>query len=247
MQLSKNFNALTATQMAEVDRLMVEEYHIELAQMMENAGRHLATLAYSQLSVAGLATSDGNVVTILIGPGNNGGGGLTAARYLSNWGVVVNTILMQPVEKLRSVPAIRWQTLLKLPVKTGAWHDPETTEMIGSSTLIIDAMLGYNQTGDPYGSIREAIPAINQLSVPVLSLDIPSGLDATTGTPGEPCIQANATLTLALPKTGLTNQSGKLYSGDLYLADIGVPPVLYTHLGLPAQNIFRDNPILKIG
>jgi len=119
--------------------------------------------------------------------------------------------------------------------------------MIGSSTLIIDAMLGYNQTGDPYGSIREAIPALNQLSVPVLSLDIPSGLDATTGTPGEPCIQANATLTLALPKTGLTNQSGKLYSGDLYLADIGVPPVLYTHLGLPAQNIFRDNPILKIG
>lgn len=243
----QNLNAITAAQMAEVDRLMTEDFHIELAQMMENAGRHLATLAFSMFNALELTqTSTPATITILVGPGYNGGGGLTAARYLSNWGVSVTVILMQPVDKLRPVPEIRWQTLQQLPVKTFVWGDSEIPAILDSSRLIVDAMLGYNQIGNPYGSIREAIQQINHNTVPVLALDIPSGLDATTGVPGDPCLKANATLTLALPKTGLVSDAGRHYSGDLYLADIGIPPVLFTRLGLPKQYLFKDQPIFKL-
>lgn len=244
--LLKSIDTISATQMAGVDRLMVEDFHIELSQMMENAGRHMATLAYSRLKPDFLDKVSKPVICIFVGPGHNGGGGLTAARYLSNWGVSVAVILMQPAENLRPEPKTRWQTLRRLPVKTAVWGDPEIPALLTSCRLMIDAMLGYNQRGNPHGPINEAIYRINAASVPVVALDIPSGLDATSGTPGEPCIRADATLTLALPKTGLVSQPGRRYSGDLYLADIGIPPVLYTHLGLPEQRLFKDNPILKL-
>lgn len=243
--LKENITAITSEQMAEVDRLMIEAFHIDLAQMMENAGRHLATLAFSQLNVNKMDESINPQVSILIGPGHNGGGALTAARYLSNWGVSVTVILLQPVGKLRVVPKTRWQTLLRLPVRIAMWNEPDVLDILNASQLIIDGMLGYNQQGNPYGAIGEVINLVNLNSVMVLSLDVPSGLDATTGISGEPCLKSNMTLTLALPKTGLVNTSGSAYCGELYLADIGVPPVLYIHLGLSEQHLFKDNPILK--
>lgn len=238
----KKFDALTASQMAEVDRLMVEEYHIELAQMMENAGRQLATMAFKWKIPAGSPRS----VTILVGPGNNGGGGLTAARYLSNWGASVSVIMMQPVDKLKPVPLARWQALQKLSIKSSEWAELEVPKLMNGPKLVIDAMLGYNQVDDPYGSIREAILVFNALNLPVLALDIPSGLDATTGIPGIPCIKADATLTLAIPKTGLMSAAGRRVSGHIYVADIGVPPVVYTHLGLPEQHLFHAGTIVKL-
>ncbi len=238
--------SISAKQMALVDQLMLETYQIGLEQMMENAGRHLASLAFTRLRQHHSLNPAEARITLVIGPGNNGGGGLVAARYLSNWGARVTVILTPAMEALRPVLRARLLTLTKLPVRVLQWDAAERSACLAQAQLIIDSVLGYNATGNPYGTVRQAILAINTMQIPVLALDIPSGLDATTGKPGRPCIKASATLTLALPKTGLTGSAGRRYRGDLYLADIGIPPTLYTALDLPAQPIFTETPILKL-
>lgn len=90
------------------------------------------------------------------------------------------------------------------------------------------------------------IKQINMLGFPVVALDVPSGLDATTGKIYEPCIRANATLTLALPKTGLIKSEVKNVVGSLYLADISVPDVLYKELGLEIPLLFAQNSIIHL-
>ena len=76
--------------------------------------------------------------------------------------------------------------------------------------------------------------------------ETPSGLDTTTGHPGNPCLRAAATLTLLLPKTGLLAPEARPYVGDLYLADIGVPPELYRRLGLEVGPIFGEGSIIRV-
>jgi NAD(P)H-hydrate epimerase len=112
----------------------------------------------------------------------------------------------------------------------------------------MDAMLGYGAKEDPRPPVADWIQLANQSRRPILSLDSPSGLDTTTGIPGSPCIQASATLTLALPKTGLLAPRAKPFVGDLYLADIGVPTELYAapSLGLHVLSPFTEDTIVKL-
>ncbi len=101
------------------------------------------------------------------------------------------------------------------------------------SQIVVDALIGYSLRGAPQGKAAELIDLCNQHAARVLSLDVPSGLDATTGaTPGL-AVHPERTLTLALPKTGLTN-----VEGELYLADIGIPPEAFQRLGLPFEPPF---------
>jgi NAD(P)H-hydrate epimerase len=116
-----------------------------------------------------------------------------------------------------------------------------------ATDLIIDAMIGYGLAGNPRGVIAEWINKVNASGRPVLALDTPSGLDTTTGLPGQPCVRASATLTLALPKTGLISAKAAPYIGELYLADISVPPQLYEKLGIEIPAIFIHDTIIKIG
>ena len=110
--------------------------------------------------------------------------------------------------------------------------------------MIIDAIIGYGLIGEPRGIPAHVIREIlNSQNRNVLSLDIPSGLNATDGSFIKLCIQAKATMTLALPKTGLVNPNAKKCVGDLYMADIGVPPDLYTELGLEPQSLFINKSI----
>ena len=92
--------------------------------------------------------------------------------------------------------------------------------------LVIDAILGYDVQGEPQGKARALIRLANSSIAPILSLDAPSGLDTTTGQLYTPHIRAAATLTLALPKIGLLTEPGRGATGQLYLADISVPPQL---------------------
>jgi NAD(P)H-hydrate epimerase len=107
-------------------------------------------------------------------------------------------------------------------------------------------MIGYGLTGDPRGPVADWIQRVNVAGHPVLALDAPSGLDTTTGIPGNPCIRATATMTLALPKTGLMAPEALKYTGNLYLADISVPPQLYRKLGIKVPPIFIHDTIIKI-
>ena len=218
--------ALTTEQMRAVDHVMVEDLHIELVQMKENAGRSLAELAIIRFSPGSL--------TILAGPGGNGGGGLVAARHLANRGCQVQVVLTEP-DRLTPVPAHQADILARMGVTIAS--RPATAD------LIIDAMIGYSLRGDPAGAAAQLITWANDQAAPVLALDTPSGLDLTTGTAANPAVWAAATLTLALPKVGLLDAPNV---GELYLADISVPPLVYQRMGIPVPELFRQASLLRI-
>lgn len=230
--------SLTIDQMIEVDRAMIEDYHIELIQMMENAGRNFAELARRQLRGA----VHGHSVVVLCGSGNNGGGGMTAARHLYNWGTKVTVVLSKPVDEIRGVPAHQLDILqrMKIPIFESASYAPLPVD------LILDAIIGYSLSGAPRGAAAELIRWANNQNVPILALDTPSGLDITTGVAHDPTIRATATLTLALPKQGLVNPEVKKFVGDLYLADISVPPELYLTMGVKVSNLFERDDVIRI-
>jgi NAD(P)H-hydrate epimerase len=223
--------------MREVERLLVETYHIEPLQTLENTGRTLALLAKRLL--------DNDItdrpIVVLAGHGNHGGGGLVAARHLLNWGAWVQIVLTQPVEAYVGTPAQQLMTLQAMGAPL-AWAE-EGWEL-PPADLLVDALLGHDLHQAPQGKARDLIQLANSNRAPILSLDLPSGVDATTGKCFTPHIQATATMLLALPKRGVV--AGHAACGDLYLADIGVPPQLYAELGLDLSPIFAEDIILPL-
>jgi NAD(P)H-hydrate epimerase len=212
--------------MREVDRVMVEDLHIELIQMMENAGRSLAELAIDLFSPGS--------VTVLAGPGGNGGGGLVGARHLANRGCQVQVMLSEP-DRLTPVPAHQADILGRTGIHIAERPPP--------ADLVIDALIGYSLRGDPAGAAAELIAWANDQPAPVLALDTPSGLDLMTGAPRNPAIRATATLTLALPKAGLLDAP---VVGDLYVADISVPSLVYERMGIAVPGLFRQSTLLHL-
>lgn len=234
--------AITADQMATVDRIMVEEYWIDLARMMENAGRSLAALARSRF-LGGNAIDQ--TVVALAGSGGNGGGVLAAARHLHNWGADVRVILTRPPEAVSQVVREQAEILHRMDLPLMVEAHPSDEDL---PVLILDGIIGYNLTGSPRDTAAELIHWANAAAAPVLSLDVPSGLDATTGAAASPTVRATATLTLALPKMGLLTPAARDFVGELYLADIGVPPALYgrSPLSLEIGPIFGAGEIVRI-
>lgn len=232
---------VTVAQMREVDRLMVEMYGVSLLQMMELAGGVLAHFVRLHLD----GTVVNKSVVVAAGHGNNGGGGLVAARHLSNWGATV-TVLVESANNLSEEPRRQWEALTHLRVDR--CEGAQALEVLDHNRAdrIVDALIGYGLRGDPHGWIAAAITRINAQPASVVALDVPSGLDATTGEPGHPCINAAETMTLALPKTGLLAPAARPHVGALYLADIGVPPGLLAHLHLDAGSIFRKSSLIRL-
>jgi NAD(P)H-hydrate epimerase len=212
-------SAVSAAEMLEVDRIAVQETGPNLFQMMENAGRNLASFAVECLEGKWKRAR----VLVLAGPGGNGGGGICAARHLANHGVNVAVCLLAP-DKLGQVPAFQRQVY-----RATAGREIGADELSRERPdLVVDAIFGYSLSGPPRGAALEMILWANGAGAPVLALDIPSGVDATTGeTPGE-CVQARWTMTLALPKTGLVPD----LTGEVELADIGIPEGAYRRMGL---------------
>ena len=116
------------------------------------------------------------------------------------------------------------------------------------SDLVVDALIGYSLKGDPSGVAASLIRRTNSRTAPVLSLDVPSGVDTTAGTVYDPSVRATATMTLALPKEGLQAAEAREAVGELYLADISVPPSLYAgpNLGLAVGPIFHAADVIRI-
>ncbi len=121
-------------------------------------------------------------------------------------------------------------------------------DFTSAGDLIIDAMIGYSLIGAPTGSAAQLITWANQQNIPILSIDVPSGIDATAGAIYGPTIRATATMTLALPKKGLHLKNALPFVGELYLADISVPPALYAlpSLNLAIQTPFAEEEVVKI-
>jgi NAD(P)H-hydrate epimerase len=213
---------IDAAGMAEVDLLMVDTYGIGLPQMMENAGRSLAELARKRFLNGNAA---GQAVTILAGGGGNGGGALAAARRLAGWGAQVSIVLAQEPDAMAPVPGGQLAVLRQIGLHPGP--PPRT-----APGLILDGLIGYSLRGEPRGKARDLIGWANDAQAEILSLDLPSGFDAQIGTLLHGAVRATATLTLALPKRGLQAQANRHAVGDLYLADISVPPALYERLSI---------------
>ena len=223
--------------MIEVDRAMIEEYHIELIQMMENAGRAFAELARRQMG----GTVKGHSVVVLCGHGNNGGGGMTAARRLHIWGANVVVALTKSADELRGIPAHQLDILKRMNIPV-----LEHNSLPSTPDLILDAIIGYSLSGAPRGTAADFIHWANNQNVPIISLDTPSGLDVTSGIAYDPAIRATATLTLALPKHGLLNPEAKNLVGELYLADISVPPELYVNMGITVPPLFAESDLIRV-
>ena len=211
---------ISKEQMAEVDRIMVGDYRIPIELMMENAGLNLANLAIN------LSKNPYSNYIIIAGTGNNAGGGIVAARRLASWGVNVQVILPKGVNELKDVPKdqIIRAKQLGIEIVNGL---PDDSLNFKDNSFFIDAYLGYGFTlrqDDISENVFNFLSNISNL----LSLDIPSGLDATTGR-NYSSINPKATLTLGFVKQGLLITERKNV-GDLYLADIGIPISIYYKL-----------------
>jgi len=234
--------ALTTDQMVEVDRAMIEDYHIELIQMMENAGRNLAHLARVRFL-------DGNPVgkrvVILAGTGGNGGGALASARRLHNWGARVHVFLTKSADKFTPIPAHQLDILHRMEVPE---VQADTIDQAGTPDLVIDGIIGFSLKGVPRHTAADLIRWANTQSAPILALDAPSGVETTTGTVFDPAIRATATLTLALPKEGLRAAGVEMHVGELYLVDISVPPQLFAKpaLEIHVDHLFAESDIVRL-
>jgi NAD(P)H-hydrate epimerase len=211
--------------MREVDRIATEEYRLHLLQMMENAGRHFAHLTRTVL--------DGDLreqtMLVLCGRGGNGGGGLVAARRLAGWGAPVRVVTTAPPDDYSGVPGHQLALLRRMGCSVEQ-ADPGSS--LPEADLLLDALIGYGLDGELDDKMATLIERVIWHEAPALSLDVPSGLDATTGVPRRTTVHAEATVTLALPKCGLDAPAAQSAVGDLYLADIGIPPSLYDDLDL---------------
>lgn len=231
--------AVTAEQMRQADRLADGKYHLDLLQMMENAGRGLARLARDEY--LGRAINGARIV-VLVGPGGNGGGGLAAARRLQNWGAEVEAALSHMSQELAPVTRHQQRAARAAGVKVEAQWSPSS-----DPDLILDAFLGYSVEGAPRPPMDDELRWANAASSPVLSLDLPSGLDPDSGAAAAPTARADATVTLGLPKYGLLAPEAGKYVGALWLADISLPPALFEDLGmdLPAD-LFQEDDLIRI-
>jgi NAD(P)H-hydrate epimerase len=236
-------SCVSVEEMKEIDRLMVEDYSIQLMQMMENAGAALSFLCARHLK-----HSVDKKVVILAGSGNNGGGGFVSARRLANFGADVTVI--KPFSSLKTIPAQQMKGLEKIPVRIFTYSDPSqkqiVVKLLQSADLIVDALIGYGLSGDPRGLIFDLVQLISHVKTDVIALDVPSGLNADNGLPGQPSIKATSTLTLGLPKQGFLSDQAASHLGKLYLADISIPHELYNQIGLKVPYLFDGDPYIRI-
>ena len=226
----RSVTAVTADEMRDVDRVAVEDVGLQLLQMMENAGR---TLAWH---VRDVRESD---VVVVAGNGGNGGGGLTCARHLANRDVPVRVVLDRPPEELSGAAAHQCRILDEMNVSVTSGL--ESLADADERTTIVDALIGYGLSGDVRPPADAYIERMNDRSGSTVSLDVPSGIDATTGESMGEAVTPDRTVTLALPKTGLDTAMG-----TLYLADIGIPRTVYDRLDIEYVPPFRDDDWIRL-
>jgi NAD(P)H-hydrate epimerase len=211
-------------QLREIDRRCVEEYHLPILVLMENAGRAVAQAALK-------LTHSGAV--ILAGPGNNGGDGLVAARHLHNAGVNVTILLLAPRDSYKNAAGKQLAIVdaKKLTVETLSpdhaefrdWHVDAPPE-----DIIIDALFGTGLSRPVEGLAADIIRAANASRRKILAIDIPSGLDADTGALLGIAINAAQTVSFCGGKTGF--RAAKAFTGTVSVADIGAPRELLAEL-----------------
>ena len=212
---------VTAEEMREIDRKTIAS-GIPSIRLMENAGRAVARAIKSRYGPL-----KGKKITIFCGKGNNGGDGLVIARLLGREKAKIRIFLLAGKKKLKKDPKANLERALRQKVEV---IEIDTSRKLKKfeqeskkSDLIVDAILGTGIKGAPKGLEARAIKFINTLKKPIVSVDIPSGVEGSTGRVSGEAIRADLTITFGLPKIGLVIYPGAEYVGGLEVADIGIP------------------------
>jgi hydroxyethylthiazole kinase-like uncharacterized protein yjeF len=213
---------VSAKQMQNLDATAIQQYNIPGIELMENAGRSTV-----EAIVARFGSPVDRRVTILVGPGNNGGDGLVIARLLHLQGARPEVYMMVAADKLQGDARTNFELLAQLPVPVHSLLDHDTIDTLkdplSKSWLVVDSLFGTGLTRDITGRFAEVVGLVNDADCPVVAVDVPSGLCSDTGRPLGVCVCADLTVTFGLAKTGQVTYPGKIYVGELVIADIGIP------------------------
>lgn len=228
---------VTAEEMRKIDRKTIEEYRIPGSVLMERAGSAVASKIKEvfgkskKQSALGGAKRKGNShpgVIVIAGGGNNGGDGLVVARKLHNEGWAVKVFLTSEPEYLKGDALLQYKTAVKSGVKIYPINAFLTSHFSLSTShfVIVDAVLGTGLSKNVIGVLSKVISLINKLDVPVISVDIPSGISSDNGQIMGEAVRADYTVTFGLPKRGHFLYPGAEYTGKLFIEDIGFPKEL---------------------
>ena len=206
------------------DQYCVEKLGVPSIALMENAGRQIADVARAMLDRA-----EFRHCLILAGRGNNGGDAFVAARHLAIRGYMSEVILIGNRNELQGDAATNLNILQAMGFYIRSLDGTpgeilrELAPTFCGADLVIDGLLGTGTRGEIREPLAAVISAINATKSPVIAIDIPSGLDCDTGRPLGPTIRATKTVTMAAVKTGFQDPESRQYTGEVILADIGVP------------------------
>lgn len=210
-------------QMAKIDEEVPRGYGITISRMMENAGYQIAEFIRKELNPDG--------ITIYAGKGNNGGDALAAARRLRLWDYNVEVVLA--TRELAGIRKEELEILEELDVEISL----ESAE--NNYEVALEGLIGYNLQGDPRPPFDSMIEEVNRYET-IVSIDIPTGLEPDTGKKASPAVDPDYTVTLAMPKKGME----KYNSGQIWVADISIPPEAYEEFGFKGD-IFGESSLIK--
>ncbi len=213
---------LTAAQMQAVDRQAIDEIGIPGVVLMENAGRCVADEIVQRFASADLPRA-----LIMAGKGNNGGDGYAIARHLLDYGWAVQILVLAERDAIKGDAAVHLMALENCNGQVAFIADGKALmgalDDVGELTVLVDALFGTGLTKPVQGVNLKAVEWLNQQLSPVVAVDIPSGVDASTGRVMGTAVNANLTVSFAFPKIGQVSYPGAGLVGELVVTNIGIP------------------------
>lgn len=219
----------SAKQIQNLDNIAINKYKVDSLFLMENAGKAVAD------EVLGiLKNKKSKKVAVICGKGNNGGDGFVAARYLVNQGFEVKNFLIGKVKEITSDSRANLDILLNLNQNIFEVIDMKTfngyKKIIKDCQMVIDAIFGVGLKGEIKEPAKTVINFLNRSKKKIVSVDVPSGLDATSGLMLGACVRASSTVTFTLAKKGFFINDGPEFIGKLKIVDIGIPKNLMRNI-----------------
>ena len=211
---------LTVKQIQTLDDVAICQYGVPSIALMENAGKAVADETLRQLKKKPSAK-----VVVICGLGNNAGDGFVVARHLLNAGIRTDVYLIGSARKLKQDAAINYNILrsIKYPVQEIKDVSPGMVKKFESADVFVDAIFGVGLNREIKGVFKDVVEAVNGYAKKVVAVDIPSGLDGTTGNIYGVCIKANTTVTFSFAKKGFLKKEGPKHVGKIKVVDIGIP------------------------
>jgi hydroxyethylthiazole kinase-like uncharacterized protein yjeF len=236
---------LNAAQMRDADRQTIDDIGIPSMVLMENAGRQVVAAleaAYDDLS--------DRHVAILCGPGSNGGDGFVVARTLHQRGVGVSVFVIATMAAIKGDARLNVEILGRLGLTVVEISDEQAWDLhfseISQCDLIVDAIFGTGLKSPLAGMMETVAADVNASGIPVIAIDLPSGLSADHAEPIGECLRAAMTVTLAAPKLPLVLPPGEAHAGSIVVADIGIPPELIDNLAGPRLELLTRDAMREI-